>query len=84
MGNAHEAVAVRTPQGKIMRLAQPRRTLADGVEHALEVDRRMADDLEYICGCRLLLQQLGRIPLYSASSRVRWSSCFCSSAAEEC
>ena len=43
--------------------AKPHRVLHQGVQHWLKVERRTADDLEYICGCNLLLPRLSKLPL---------------------
>ena len=56
MGNGHDLVAVRAPNGGVVRLAQPRRALADGVEHGLNVGRRVCDNPEDFAGRCLLLK----------------------------
>src|ERR1700738_3112064 len=62
-GDEEEPVAVRTPNGRIVRLAQPRRALADGVEHGLNVGRRVRDGAKNLAGRRLLLQRLSKMLL---------------------
>src|SRR6516162_8551094 len=61
MGDEKEPVAIQTPDGSVVCLAQPRRALADGVKHALNVDRRACDDAEDLAGRSLLLQGLGEL-----------------------
>src|SRR6516225_7829181 len=58
-GDEEEPVAVWTPNGRIVRLAQPRRALADGVEHGLNVGRRVRDGAKNLAGRRLTEPCLG-------------------------
>src|SRR6516225_10788796 len=62
-GDEEEPVAVWTPNGRIVRLAQPRRALADGVEHGLNIGRRVRDGAKNLAGRRLLLQHLSKLLL---------------------
>ena len=58
MGNGHDPVAVRTKNGRVVRLAQPCRALADRVEDGLNRGRRPCNSPEGFAGRRLLLQCL--------------------------
>jgi hypothetical protein len=58
-----ESVALRTPNGRVVRLTQPRRALADGVEHALNVGRGARDGVENLAGRRILLSRLSKVLL---------------------
>src|SRR6516165_8971525 len=58
-GDEEEPVAVWTPNGRVVRLAQPRRALTDRVEHGLNIGWRACEDAEDFAGRRLLLQRLG-------------------------
>src|SRR6516225_11631080 len=60
-GDEEEPVAVWTPNGRIVRLAQPRRALADGVEHGLNVGRRVRDGAKNLAGRRLSLQRVSKV-----------------------
>src|SRR6516225_4870529 len=62
-GDEEEPVAVWTPNGRIVRLAQPRCAVADGVEHGLNVGRRVRDGAKNLAGRRLLLQHLSKLLL---------------------
>jgi hypothetical protein len=55
MGDEQEPVAVQTPNLRVVRLAQPHRALADGVEYGLNVGRRVRDGAKNLAGRRLLL-----------------------------
>ena len=68
MGDEEKPVAVRAPNGKVVRLAQPRSALADGVEHGLNVGRRMRDRAKNLAGRHLLLQRLVALPLPHAQA----------------
>jgi hypothetical protein len=54
MGGEEELVAIRPPNGSVVRLAKLGRALADGVEHGLNVDPRACDDAKDLA-CRPLL-----------------------------
>src|SRR5262249_23315651 len=43
-----------------VRLAEPRRRIHKRVKHRRQIERRSADDLEDVCGCRLLLKGLAK------------------------
>ena len=45
----------------VIRLAQTRRRLDEGVEHRLQIEGRAADDLEHVGGGGLLLQRFAQI-----------------------
>jgi hypothetical protein len=55
MGGKKEPVAIRLPNGSVVRLAQLGRALADGVEHGLNVGPRPCDDAKDLAGRPLLL-----------------------------
>ena len=55
MGGKEEPVAIRLPNGSVVRLAQLGRALADGVEHGLNVGSRACDDAKDLAGRPLLL-----------------------------
>src|SRR5262245_45419803 len=59
MGNEKKPVAIGTPNGRVVRVAQLRRRLHQRIEHSLQVERRAADDLEHVGGGSLLRQGLG-------------------------
>ena len=61
MRGEKKPVAIRTPNDSIIRLAQPRSALADGIEHGLNVDGRTRDDTEDLAGRGLLLQRLSMV-----------------------
>ena len=61
MGGQEEPVAIRPPNGSVVRLAQLGRALADGVEHGMNVGPRACDDAKNLAGRPLLLLRL--IPL---------------------
>ena len=63
MGDEEEPVAIWAPNGCVVRLAQPRRALADGAEHGLNIGRGACDDAEDFAGRRLLLQRLSEMLL---------------------
>jgi hypothetical protein len=60
-GGEKEPVALRLPNGSVVRVAQLGRALADGVEDGLNVGPRACDDAKNLAGRPLLLQRL--IPL---------------------
>jgi hypothetical protein len=64
MGNGHQPIAVRPPNGRVVRLAQAHRVSADGVEHGLNVGRRAGDDAEDRAGSHLLFQRLVKALLH--------------------
>ena len=47
---------VTTKQQTTFRLAQANSRLDQRIEHALEIERRTADDFEHVGGCGLLLE----------------------------
>src|SRR5215472_5671087 len=47
--------------GGYIRLAQPRGRLDQRIEHRLQIERRAADDLEYVGGGGLLLQRFPQL-----------------------
>jgi len=55
MGGEEKPVAVRPPNGSIVRLAQLSRAPADGVEHGLNIDPRACDYAKDLAGRPLLL-----------------------------
>ena len=55
MGGEEEPVAIRPPDGSVIRLAQLGRASADGVEDGLNVGPRACDDAKDIAGRPLLL-----------------------------
>ena len=55
MGGQEELVAIRPPNGSVVRLAQLGRTLADGVEHGLNIGPRACDDTKDFAGRSLLV-----------------------------
>jgi hypothetical protein len=63
MGDEQELVAIWAPNGSIVRLAQPRRALTQGIEHDLNVGRRAREGAEDLTGRDLLLQRLSNLPL---------------------
>ena len=54
-------VAVALEQPRIIRFAQARHRLNEGIEHRLQVECRPADDLEHVGGDGLLLERFGQI-----------------------
>jgi hypothetical protein len=56
MGGQEEPVAIRPPNGSVVRLAQLSRTLANGVEDGSKVGPRACDDAKDLAGRSLLLQ----------------------------
>ena len=55
MGGKKESLAIRLPNGSVVRLAQLGRALADADEHGLNVDPRACDDAKDLAGRPLLL-----------------------------
>jgi len=55
MGGEEELVAIRPPNGSVIRLAQLSRASADGVEDGLNVGPRARDDAKDLAGRPLLL-----------------------------
>ncbi len=58
-----EGIAIHAKDGRVVRVAQPRRTLRHGVQHRLQVGRRAADHTQDLAGGRLLLQRLGQVAI---------------------
>jgi hypothetical protein len=63
MGDGEKLVAIWTPNGSIVRLAQPRRALTYSVKHDLNAGRRARDGVEDLTGRDLLFQRLSNLPL---------------------
>jgi PAS domain-containing protein len=63
MGDEDEPVAVRAKNDRVVCLAQPPRSLADGVKHGLNLGRRACDDAEDRASRHLLLQRLSKVLL---------------------
>ena len=55
MGGEEEPVAIRPPDGSVIRLAQLGRASADGVEDGLNIGPRACDDAKDLAGRPLLL-----------------------------
>ena len=55
MGGEEEPVAIRPPNGSVVRLAQLGRALADAVEHGLNVGPRACDGAKDLAGSPQLL-----------------------------
>jgi hypothetical protein len=55
MGGEEEPVAIRPPNGSVVRRAQLGRALADGGKHGLNVGPRACDDAKDLAGRPLLL-----------------------------
>src|SRR5262249_23560396 len=55
MGDEEEAVTIRTPNSRGVRVAQLRRALDQRFQQRLQIEGRAADDLEHVGGGRLLL-----------------------------
>jgi len=55
MGGGEEPVAIRSPDGSVIRLAQLGRTLADGIEDGSKVGPRACDDAKDLAGRPLLI-----------------------------
>src|SRR6516162_7267480 len=55
MGGREKPVAIRSPDGSVIRLAQLGRTLADGVEDGSKVGPRACDDAKDLAGRSLLV-----------------------------
>src|SRR5262249_35543836 len=62
MGDKEEPVAVRTPNGRVVRVAQLRRGLDQRFQQRLQIESRAADDLEHVGYGSLLLQRFGKLP----------------------
>src|SRR5262249_199048 len=56
-----EGFVLRSTYYNRVRLAQPGRRLDQGIQHALQVERRAADHLEHVRGSGLLLQRLAQL-----------------------
>jgi hypothetical protein len=50
VGGGEEPVAIRSPDGSVIRLAQLGRTLANGLEHGSNVGPRACDDAKNLAG----------------------------------
>ena len=74
MSRKEESVAIWTPNGSIVRLAQLGRALADGVEHGLNVGPRACDDAKDVAGRPLLLLRVMQI---ASKPRDLWSPARC-------
>src|SRR6516165_10252347 len=55
MSGQEEPVAIRSPYGSVIRLAQLGRTLADGIEDGSKVGPRACDDAKDLAGRSLLV-----------------------------
>ncbi len=60
-GGPAEKFALALEQPGVIRLAQPRRQLDQGIEHGLQIEGRAADHLEHVGGGGLLLQRFGEL-----------------------
>ena len=60
-GDEAEKFAFALEQPGMIRLAQPRRRLDQGIEHGLQIEGRAADHLEHVGGGGLLLQRFGEL-----------------------
>ena len=83
LGCEMDKLSVESEYPAVRGFAQAGHVLGDGIEYRLGIAGRVGDDAEHFGGRSLLLQRLSKGFCASASSRVRWSSCFCRSAAEE-
>src|SRR5215471_17372862 len=61
MGDEEELVAIRTPNGRVVGAAQPRRGLDQRFQHRLQIEGGATEDLEHISGGRLLFQRDGKL-----------------------
>src|SRR6516164_6915573 len=71
MGDEEESVAVRTPNGRVVRVAQLRCGLDQRFQQRLQIESRAADDLEHVGYGSLLLQRFGELARACVSSNSR-------------
>jgi len=60
-GSETKDLAVSLENERVCGIAQTCRRLDKGIKHHLQVERRSADNLEHVGGCRLLLQRFAQI-----------------------
>src|SRR5262249_9589272 len=70
-----EAVSSREKKNAKFGITNARGIFQYGLEYRLQLTARARDDAQHLCGRRLLLQRLGKVPRASASSRLYFSSC---------